>query len=133
VGYPAYESITIYLSIRLGASQLCDKYLYGSSLKEYWQKRHQNSGKRYWERNSRNYNIAKNQNWKCPTCGEALFNGEEIETHHIVPVAQDGRNDIKNLQHLHKACHKQEHSKNQVKPLEVRLEPDECESLLSGS
>ncbi len=126
--YPiAYTSIERHVKVRGEASPD------DPSLKEYWQKRHQNSGKRYWERNSRNYNIAQNQNWKCPTCGEALFNGEEIETHHIVPVAQDGRNDIENLQHLHKACHKQEHSKNQVKPLEVRLEPDECESLMSGS
>jgi RNA-directed DNA polymerase len=81
------------------------------SLKEYWEKRHQKQGKSYWERNSRNYKVAQNQDWKCPSCGEPLFNGEEIETHHIVPVAQGGRNDIENLVHLHKACHKQEHSK----------------------
>ncbi|MEG3857820.1 group II intron reverse transcriptase/maturase [Microcoleus sp. herbarium12] len=58
-----------------------------SSLKEYWEKRHQKYGKSYWERNSRNYTIAYNQNWKCPVCGEPLFNEEEIETHHIVPGA----------------------------------------------
>jgi len=81
------------------------------SLKEYWEKRHQKQGKSYWERNSRNYKVAQNQDWKCPSCGKPLFNGEEIETHHIVPVAQGGRNDIENLVHLHKACHKQEHSK----------------------
>ena len=81
------------------------------SLKEYWEKRHQKQGKSYWERNSRNYKVAQNQDWKCPSCGEPLFNSEEIETHHIVPVAQGGRNDIENLVHLHKACHKQEHSK----------------------
>ncbi|MBW4623307.1 MAG: group II intron reverse transcriptase/maturase [Cyanosarcina radialis HA8281-LM2] len=82
------------------------------SLKEYWEKRHHKHGKSYWERNSRNYKIAQNQGWKCPICGDPLFNNEEIETHHIVPVAQGGRNDIENLQHLHKACHKQEHSKS---------------------
>lgn len=82
------------------------------SLKEYWEKRHQKYGKSYWEKNSRNYKIAQNQNWKCPICGEPLFNGEEIETHHIVPVAEGGQNDIENLVHLHKACHKQVHSKS---------------------
>ena len=56
--------------------------------------------------------IAQNQNWKCPICGEPLFNGEEIDTHHIIPVAQGGRNDTENLVHLHRACHKQEHSKS---------------------
>ncbi|WP_354635912.1 group II intron reverse transcriptase/maturase [Planktothricoides raciborskii] len=82
------------------------------SLKEYWEKRHHKYGKSYWEKNSRNYNIAQNQNWKCPICGEPLFNGEEIETHHIVPVAEGGQNDIENLVHLHQACHKQVHSKS---------------------
>jgi RNA-directed DNA polymerase len=80
-------------------------------LREYWGKRHQKYGKSYWEKNSRNYKIAQNQNWVCPICGEPLFNGEEIETHHISPVAQGGLDDLENLQHLHKACHKQEHSK----------------------
>lgn len=81
------------------------------SLGEYWEKRHQKYGKSYWEKNSRNYKIAQNQNWNCPICGERLFNGEEIETHHISPVAKGGLDDLENLQHLHKACHKQEHSK----------------------
>jgi RNA-directed DNA polymerase len=81
------------------------------SIREYWEKRHQKYGKSYWEKNSRNYKIAQNQNWVCPICGEPLFNEEEIETHHISPVAQGGLDDLENLQHLHKACHKQEHSK----------------------
>nr|WP_234413500.1 HNH endonuclease [Anabaena sp. WA102] len=29
----------------------------------------------------------------------------------MVPVAQGGQDGIENLQHLHHACHKQEHSK----------------------
>jgi len=81
------------------------------SLKEYWEKRHQKYGKSYWEKNSWKYKIAQNQSWKCPICGEPLFNGEELNTHHIVPVAQGGQDGIENLQHLHHACHKQEHSK----------------------
>jgi RNA-directed DNA polymerase len=82
------------------------------SLNDYWEKRHQKFGKSYWEKNSRNYKIAQTQNWKCPNCGAPLFNGEEINTHHIVPVAQGGLDDISNLQHLHTACHKQVHSKS---------------------
>jgi RNA-directed DNA polymerase len=82
------------------------------SLSEYWEKRHQKYGKSYWERNSRNYKIAQNQNWKCPICRQPLFNGEELDTHHIIPVAQGGDNSIENLLHLHRACHKQEHSKS---------------------
>ena len=61
--------------------------------------------------------IAVNQEWKCPVCGENLFNGEQIETHHIVPVKDGGEDSTDNLVHLHKACHKQVHSKIQVKGL----------------
>ena len=83
-----------------------------SSLKDYWDKRNQKFGKSYYAQGSKNYLIAQNQKWKCPICGESLFNGEEIETHHIVPVAQGGLDDISNLQHLHTPCHKQVHSKS---------------------
>jgi RNA-directed DNA polymerase len=84
------------------------------SLKDYWEKRHQKHGKSRWENNTSNYKIAQNQNWKCPICGEPLLNGEELDTHHIVPVAQGGLDDIENLQHLHAACHRQEHSKTKL-------------------
>jgi RNA-directed DNA polymerase len=83
-------------------------------LKEYWKKRHQKLGKTRFEKGSKLYAIAENQEWKCPKCGEPLFNGEEIETHHILPVAEGGTDDVENLQHLHKPCHKQVH-KTQVK------------------
>jgi RNA-directed DNA polymerase len=88
------------------------------SLKEYWELRHQKYGKSRFEKGSKLYEIAENQNWKCPVCDEPLFNTEEIEdeinTHHIVPVALGGLDDVDNLQHMHNACHKQVH-KTQVK------------------
>ncbi len=102
----AYRSIERHVKVKGNASPD------DPSLKEYWEKRHQKYGKSYWERNSRNYKIAENQKWLCPICGQPLFNGEEIDTHHIVPVAQGGDNSVENLQHLHRACHKQEHSKS---------------------
>lgn len=85
------------------------------TLKEYWENRHQKYGKTRFPKGSKLFKVAENQNWKCPICGEPLFNGEEIETHHIIPVAQGGLDDMENLQHLHKACHLQVH-KIQVKP-----------------
>jgi RNA-directed DNA polymerase len=84
------------------------------SLKEYWEKRRTSFGKSLFDKSSKLHTIAANQNWKCPECGEPLFNEEEIETHHIVPVAEGGTDDVENLQHLHKPCHKQVH-KTQVK------------------
>lgn len=82
------------------------------SLKEYWEKRHQKLGHIHWEKGSKYYVIAQNQNWKCPICGEPLINGEDIDTHHIKPVTEGGLDDISNLTHIHVACHKQVHSKS---------------------
>jgi RNA-directed DNA polymerase len=82
--------------------------------REYWLQRNQRLGKSHWSKGSKHYSVAQNQNWICPICGEPLLNGEEIETHHILPVAQDGTDDEYNLQHIHLACHKQVHSKNPV-------------------
>ena len=85
------------------------------SLQDYWQKRHLKFGKIYWAKGSKYEQIAKQQKWKCPICGDSLFNGEKMETHHIKPVNKGGSNDKENLIHLHSACHKQVHSKSKSK------------------
>ena len=79
-------------------------------LKEYWETRNKKQGKQYWAKGSKYEQVAKNQSFKCPICGEYLFNGEEIETHHIVPVAKGGLNNEENLMHLHEMCHKKVHN-----------------------
>lgn len=79
-------------------------------LREYWHKRSTKHGKDYWAKGSKYEQIAKLQDWKCPMCGESLFNGEPIETHHITPVKEGGSDDPENLIHLHAPCHKQVHS-----------------------
>jgi RNA-directed DNA polymerase len=81
-------------------------------LSKYWEERHQKAGKTIWEKDSKYYLIGKHQNWNCPVCCEPLYGDEEIETHHIVPVAEGGSDDHQNLHHLHVACHKQVHSKS---------------------
>ncbi|MDJ0799918.1 MAG: group II intron reverse transcriptase/maturase [Calothrix sp. MO_167.B12] len=85
------------------------------SLHEYWEKRNTSNGKKYWAKGSKYERVAKQQNQKCPVCGSHLFNGEEIETHHIVPVQNGGTDEPENLMHLHRACHKQVHSKSKSK------------------
>ena len=86
-------------------------------LREYWNNRKLKQGKNYWAKGSKLYQVAVNQNWKCPNCGEYLFNGEELETHHIVPIKHGGNDSTDNLVHLHKACHKQVHSKSKLSSL----------------
>ena len=81
------------------------------SLKEYWEKRYESMGKKLWARGSKYELIARKQGYRCPVCNDPLFNGERIETHHIVSVKDGGSSDIENLIHLHSPCHKQEHSK----------------------
>jgi hypothetical protein len=82
---------------------------------EYWEDRQIKQGKSRWAKGSKYEQVAKQQNWKCPNCRQSLFNGEDIETHHIVFVKDGGSDDTDNLIHLHSACHKQEHSKSKFK------------------
>jgi len=58
--------------------------------------------------------VAENQNWHCPVCGEHLFNGEELQTHHIIPLMVGGSHRAENLNHLHQACHQQLHQMSYV-------------------
>ena len=88
---------------------------FDAELSDYWKNRQTKQGRIRWAKGSKHERIAINQNWKCPSCGEHLFNGEGIETHHIIPVKKGGTDDTENLIHLHAACHKQEHSKTKFK------------------
>ena len=78
-------------------------------LHKYWKDRKTKYGKSYWT-DGKLRSCAKQQKWKCPVCGEHLFNGEELETHHKVEVKNGGTNHMDNLIHLHKTCHHHIHS-----------------------
>ena len=80
------------------------------ALAQYWEQRHTKYGKTYWDKGSKYFKVAQNQDWKCPICGEHLFNGEELHTHHKIRVKDGGTDKMENLVHLHKACHKHVHS-----------------------
>ncbi len=86
-----------------------------ASLREYWEKRHQKDAKKRWDKDSVLDNVANNQSYKCQVCKGYLISGEEIEIHHIVPVSEGGVDNIHNLQILHRACHKQVHSKTKLR------------------
>gem|GEM_PF-3151110 len=96
------------------------------SLREYWDKRHQKQGKSYWEKNSRNYRIAPNHSWKCPVCGQPLFNGEEIETHHSRTCGSRWTERHQQPTAPAQTVPQAGTLKNQAKSLEVRLEPDDA-------
>lgn len=82
-----------------------------ANLTTYWIERQTKYGKTYFAKGSKLYKIAQNQNWQCPICREHLFNGERIDTHHVLQVAHGGSDEVHNLIHLHKECHKRMHGK----------------------
>ncbi|QDZ40056.1 group II intron reverse transcriptase/maturase [Euhalothece natronophila Z-M001] len=59
--------------------------------------------------NKRNQRLANKQGYKCPHCGESLFNGEPYDVHHRVPKKDGGSDKISNLVILHRECHKATH------------------------
>ncbi len=79
------------------------------TLHKYWKDRKTKYGKSYWTEGKLR-KVAEKQGWKCPVCGEHLFNGEELETHHKMGVKNGGTDDMDNLIHLHKTCHHHIHS-----------------------
>ncbi len=117
IGLHGLETIVKSSNQKLGIIPYADDFILTSKtiLDIYWEKRQTKQGKQYWAKGSKYYQVAKNQNYKCPNCGKFLINGEDIETHHIIPVKDGGSDDTENLIHLHKACHKQEHSKTKFK------------------
>lgn len=58
--------------------------------------------------------LVKVQKGYCPVCQTSLFNGEELEIHHITLRKDGGNHSYKNLKLLHKLCHRQvEYSKDE--------------------
>ena len=88
-------------------------------LTKYWQDRMTRYGKTYWEKGTKLYKVATNQNWSCPICGDHLLNGEKLHTHHIVQRKNGGADNEENLIHLHQACHRHVHSKGDTERLKA--------------
>lgn len=56
--------------------------------------------------------LAESQESICPICNQSLYNEEDIQLHHIIPIRDGGTSSFSNLVLLHKPCHHQAHSKN---------------------
>lgn len=80
------------------------------SLKEYWKKRNKKSNKSDVEIfNKKQAFIAGKQDFKCPVCGQTLFNNEPLHLHHIIPRNKGGKDTVNNLVWLHLYCHHKTH------------------------
>ena len=80
------------------------------TLREYWEKRRNKRDKTEAEKLNRiQQRVAKKQNYKCPVCGESLFNDEPLHLHHKTPRCKGGKDEVKNLVWLHQYCHHKVH------------------------
>ena len=76
---------------------------------EYWRKRDlRNVQILPTERHKR---IAKRQNGRCVKCEGSLYDGEDIQLHHIIPKSEGGTDVLNNLELIHIICHQQTHSR----------------------
>jgi RNA-directed DNA polymerase len=82
------------------------------NLKEYWKERTKAKAK---ELTPSYQKIAQNQEHTCPICGEALYNGEELQKDHIQPQHAGGQESYDNYQLLHTDCHKQKTARDWTK------------------
>ena len=80
------------------------------SLIEYWKKRQKKRNKSEAEKLSKKQEyIAWKQGYKCPICGQSLFNDEPLNLHHIIPKSKGGKDTKDNLVWLHLYCHHKTH------------------------
>jgi RNA-directed DNA polymerase len=78
------------------------------NLQRYWATRQSREAKNLRPAECR---LAIRQKGLCPRCGETLFNGEELHTHHVVPKKDGGSDTPSNLRLLHYYCHQQVHAR----------------------
>lgn len=80
----------------------------------------------YWEDRRRKHTTASSkvrhvayvngQRGKCPVCGESLWNGEALHTHHtVLDKADPERENIRNQRVVHLYCHQQVHASRRSK------------------
>ncbi len=79
-------------------------------LREYWEKRSKKRDQSETKKLNRvQEKVAKKQGYKCPICGESIFNDEPIHLHHKTPRCKGGKDEVKNLIWLHQYCHHKTH------------------------
>jgi RNA-directed DNA polymerase len=63
--------------------------------------------------------VASDQKWACPKCGDWILNGEEWHEHRVIPGCEGGKYTRDNVRLVHLYCHQAEHSgKKRTKEVE---------------
>jgi len=76
-----------------------------ASLREYWWSRRKVNLRHL---SASDVDLANDQDWVCPVCGEELLNGEQLERHHLIAKADGGSDGRSNRVLVHLFCHQQE-------------------------
>jgi RNA-directed DNA polymerase len=76
-----------------------------ASLREYWWKRRKVNIRHL---TASEVDMANDQDWICPICGQELINGEPLERHHLDARSEGGLDIRVNRVLVHLYCHKQE-------------------------
>ncbi len=91
--------IVRHVMVRLGASPD------DPTLRAYWATRQQQRRRRDPMPPPSHRALATRQDGRCPVCRRDLSNGEPLDVHHWVPVADGGTDGRHNLVLCHEACH----------------------------
>lgn len=75
-----------------------------ASLREYWWARQKVNIRHL---SASDVDLANEQDWACPICGEELINGEPLERHHLIARAEGGSEAYGNRVLIHLYCHQQ--------------------------
>ena len=75
-------------------------------LREYWELRRKKQSQTLIPSYQK---LAEKQGYKCPICGESLFNDEPLQKHHKTPRKLGGNDSYANLELMHYYCHQQIH------------------------
>jgi len=76
-----------------------------ASLREYWWARRKVNIRHL---TASDVDLANDQDWVCPVCGEELMNGESLERHHLIAKSDGGSDGRGNRVLVHLFCHQQE-------------------------
>jgi RNA-directed DNA polymerase len=90
------------------------------NLRAYW--RHRITAKAT-ELSRSDRKIARAQHYVCQTCGESLFNEEDLHRHHVEPKRNGGKDAYDNLVLEHLYCHQQKHGSTGDEAIPAPREP----------
>ncbi len=75
------------------------------ALQSYWKTRRRANGQAAYPQAATKRRLGDRQHWQCLVCGRDLLNGEPVDMHHQVRVADNGTDHLSNLELRHEACH----------------------------